>query len=126
MHCPLTGDTFTFGSLALATTGERSFQEADRDFGSELGRPDGQALEKVRLNVRLRDRLRREEAVARIGQLALEQRDLDAFFEQASRELAHVIGADVVAIQEAVPDERVLVITAGLRAAGGALRRSCL
>jgi signal transduction histidine kinase len=113
MHCPLIGDDATFGSVTLATVGNRTFGEADRQFGEELGRRVGSALDNVRLNARVRDRLRREQAIARIGQQALEHPELDGLFQAVSDELAEVLGADVVSIHELLPDRPVLRIVGG-------------
>jgi signal transduction histidine kinase len=113
MHCPLIGEGTTFGTVTLATVGERTLTEADRQFGEELGRRVGAALDTVRLNARIRDRLRREQSIARIGQQALERPDLADLFSLASRELAEVLQADIVAIHELQPDRPMLRIVGG-------------
>jgi K+-sensing histidine kinase KdpD len=83
-------------------------------FGEELGRRVGAALETVSLNQRIRERLRREESVARLGQRALEESDPAALFEVVERELAETLGADIVSIHEVLQDRPVLRIVAGL------------
>jgi signal transduction histidine kinase len=114
MHCPVLGDETVFGSVTLATVGDRVFTEEEARFGEELGRRVGTALEKVRLNAQIRARLRREEAIARIGQQALERPELEPLFDTVSRELADVLGADVVSIHELVDDRSVLRIVGGI------------
>jgi PAS domain S-box-containing protein len=113
MHCPLVSDRTVFGAFTLATTGGRSFTTEDEPFGEELGRRVGTVLAKVRLNARLEARLRGQEAVARLGQLALLHHELDPLFEAAAREVADVLDADITAIMQHLRSRNALRIVAG-------------
>ena len=113
MHCPLVADGVVFGSLILATTGDRVFNHDDETFGEELGRRVGTVLSNARLARRLEDKLRGQEAVARVGQLALLHHELAPLFEAAARELTEALDADMVAIMEHLSKQGSLRIVAG-------------
>jgi K+-sensing histidine kinase KdpD len=85
MYCPLPGDNVTFGTIVLATSGDRRYDEADAAFGEELGRRVGAALDKAQLNAQLRGHLadleRLLEAEHRAGELG------QAFIGVVSHEL---------------------------------------
>jgi PAS domain S-box-containing protein len=113
MHCPLVSGEDVYGALTLATAGDRSFTANDASFGEELGRRVGTVLEKVRLNAQLSGKLGGQEAVARLGQLALVNHELGPVFEAAVKELSKVLDADIVAIMEHQPARHTLRIVAG-------------
>ncbi|HET9853030.1 MAG TPA: GAF domain-containing protein [Candidatus Limnocylindrales bacterium] len=113
MHCPLVADERVFGALTLATVGNRTFAAGDEVFGEELGRRVGTVLANLRLNARLASRLHGQEAVARLGQLAVVLHDLDPLFEAAARELGDVLGGDITAIMQHIPRRGALRIVAG-------------
>jgi K+-sensing histidine kinase KdpD len=113
MHCPLVSGTVVYGALTLATIGDRAFAAPDAAFGEELGRRVGTVLEKVRLNGQLAGRLGGQEAVARLGQLALVNHELGPVFQAAVKELSKVLDADIVAIMEHIPARHGLRIVAG-------------
>ena len=113
MHCPLVADERVFGVLTLATVGDREFKASDGAFGEELGRRVGTVLANLRLNSRLASRLHGQEAVARLGQLAVVLHELDPLFEAAARELADVMDGDITAIMQHDPSRGALRIVAG-------------
>jgi PAS domain S-box-containing protein len=113
MHCPLVHEGTVFGALTLATVGDRAFGEADTTFGEELGRRVGTVLANLRLNARLASRLHGQEAVARLGQLAVVLHDLEPLFEAAARELGDVLQGDITAIMQHIPSRGALRIVAG-------------
>ena len=113
MHCPLIADERVFGALTLATVGDREFAPEDATFGDELGRRVGTVLANLRLNHRLASRLHGQEAVARLGQLAVVLHELEPLFEAAARELAAVMDGDITAIMQHVPERGALRIVAG-------------
>jgi PAS domain S-box-containing protein len=113
MHCPLVHEGMVFGALTLATVGERRFGDADATFGEELGRRVGTVLANLRLNARLATRLRGQEAVARLGQLAVVLHDLEPLFAAAARELGDVLQGDITAIMQHIPARGALRIVAG-------------
>ena len=81
MHCPLVSGDTVFGALTLATNGTRTFTEADAVFGEELGRRVGTVLANLQLHERLANRLRGQEAVARLGQAAVVLQAPEPLFE---------------------------------------------
>jgi PAS domain S-box-containing protein len=113
MHCPLVHEGTVFGALTLATVGDRIYGEADTTFGEELGRRVGTVLANLRLNARLASRLHGQEAVARLGQLAVVLHDLEPLFEAAARELGDVLDGDITAIMQHIPSRGALRIVAG-------------
>jgi len=113
MHCPLVADERVFGALTLATIGDRAFGPGDAVFGEELGRRVGTVLANLHLNTRLASRLQGQEAVARLGQLAVVHHDLDPLFEAAARELGAVMNGDITAIMQHIPSRGALRIVAG-------------
>jgi PAS domain S-box-containing protein len=113
MHCPLVHEGTVFGALTLATVGDRAFGDADATFGEELGRRVGTVLANLRLNARLASRLRGQEAVARLGQLAVVLHDLEPLFAAAARELGDVMEGDITAIMQHIPSRNALRIVAG-------------
>lgn len=113
MHCPLIAGPRVFGAITLATVGDRSFGPTDATFGEELGRRVGTILSNHRLNARLASRLQGQEAVARLGQLAVLHHELDPLFEAAARELGEVMEGDITAIMQHIPSRGALRIVAG-------------
>ncbi len=113
MHCPLVADERVFGALTLATVADREFGPDDARFGEELGRRVGTVLSNLRLNRRLASRLHGQEAVARLGQLAVVLHELEPLFEAAARELNEVMEGDITAIMQHVPARGALRIVAG-------------
>jgi PAS domain S-box-containing protein len=113
MHCPLVHEGTVFGALSLATVGDRVFGDADETFGEELGRRVGTVLANLRLNARLGSRLHGQEAVARLGQLAVVLHDLEPLFQAAARELGDVLEGDITAIMQHIPNRGALRIVAG-------------
>ena len=113
MHCPLVSGDTVFGALTLATNGTRTFTEADAVFGEELGRRVGTVLANLQLHERLANRLRGQEAVARLGQAAVVHHELEPLFEAAARELGEVLDGDITAIMQHLPARHALRIVAG-------------
>lgn len=126
MHCPLVAEGEVFGALTLATTGDRAFTTDDAAFGEELGRRVGTVLANIRLNHRLGQKLRGQEAVARLGQLALVHHELGPVFDAAIRELADVLDAEIIAIMEHLPARHALRIVAGRGWRNGVVGRTVI
>src|SRR6185503_10676842 len=91
---PLMYEDRAIGGMYFRYTEPNAIAEEDRSFLSALGRQCASALERARLNARLAARLRGQEAVARLGQLALLHSELGPLFAAAAKELADVLDAD--------------------------------
>ncbi len=70
---------------------------------------------------RIRARERQQAAVAQLGQLALETTDLDALFTTACQQLAEVLSVDLSKLLELLPEERKLLLRAGVGWTEGAV-----
>ncbi|HEX7007981.1 MAG TPA: PAS domain S-box protein, partial [Alphaproteobacteria bacterium] len=81
--------------------GERSIQVILRDIGP-----------RKRIEAELRARTRQQEAVAKLGQLALEDIDLDTLFAETTRSIAETLGSEIVSVLELAEDGDRLVIRA--------------
>jgi PAS domain S-box-containing protein len=73
--------------------GERSIQVILRDIGP-----------RKRIEAELRSRTRQQEAVAKLGQLALEEIDLDSLFAEAAKRIAETLDTEIVTILELSAD----------------------
>jgi PAS domain S-box-containing protein len=131
---PLIYENRAIGGMYFRYLSPAAIVEEDRSFLAALGRQCASALERARLydaearaaararraereraalNKRLANRLRGQEAVARLGQLALLHSDLEPLLAAAAKELADVLDADITAIMEHLPSRQSLKIVAG-------------
>jgi signal transduction histidine kinase len=110
---PLMYEDRAIGGMYFRYVSPTSIAESDRSYLTALGRLCASAVERARLGSSLGDRLRGQEAVARLGQLALLHAELGPLFAAAATELADVLDADITAIMEHVPDRHALRIIAG-------------
>lgn len=124
---PLMFEDRAIGGIYFRYTSRSAVVEADATYLSALGRQSASAIERARLfeataraaaervglNARLANRLHGQEAVARLGQLALLHEELEPLLAAAAKELADVLDADIVAIMEHVPARHSLRIVAG-------------
>jgi PAS domain S-box-containing protein len=85
----------------LRDRGGRSIQVVLRDI-----------TDRNRVEAELVARTRQQEAVAALGQYALEAADLDALFAEASRRIGETLGTEIVVIFELMPDGSGLVLRA--------------
>ena len=83
--------------------GGRAIQVILRDIG-----------DRKRIVAELRARTRQQEAVAQLGQLALEEIDLDTLFAEATARVAATLGTEIVVILELSPDASDLLLRAGV------------
>ncbi|MCC6889476.1 MAG: GAF domain-containing protein [Hyphomicrobiales bacterium] len=70
--------------------------------------------ERVRLQQELRQRARQQEAVARLGERALVESDLQAFFDFAVNTIGQMLGVELVKILELAPADGELFLRAGV------------
>lgn len=124
---PLMYEDRAIGGMYFRYASATSIAEEDRSYLAALGRQCASALERARLydaearaaaervqlDERLANRLHGQEAVARLGQLALLHSELEPLLAAAAKELADVLNADITAIMEHVPSRHSLRIVAG-------------
>ena len=70
--------------------------------------------ERVRLHRELRVRASQQEAVARLGERALTEIDLQKFFDDAVATIAEILDVELVKILELVPGDAELLLRAGV------------
>jgi PAS domain S-box-containing protein len=70
--------------------------------------------ERVRLHRELQSRASQQEAVARLGERALIETDLQAFFDDTAKIVAQILGVEFVKILELVPGDAELLLRAGV------------
>ena len=70
--------------------------------------------ERVRLHRELRIRARQQEAVARLGERALTEIDLQKLFDDAVATIAEILDVEMVKILELVPGDAELLLRAGV------------
>jgi two-component sensor histidine kinase len=70
--------------------------------------------ERVRLHRELQLRAGQQEPVARLGERALIETDLQAFFDDTARIIAQILGVEFVQILELVPGDAELLLRAGV------------
>jgi two-component sensor histidine kinase len=70
--------------------------------------------ERVNLHRELRLRASQQEAVARLGERALIQADLQEFFDDSARIIAEILGIEFVKILELLPGDAELLLRAGV------------
>jgi len=106
--------------LPTRTDGQECWLEAL----ATVVRKDGEAVgmigtcrdvtERVRLHRELRIRARQQEAVARLGEHALAESDLQKFFEETVTTIADILDVKYVKILELVPGDAELLLRAGV------------
>jgi len=75
--------------------------------------------ERKRILAELRARARQQEAVAQLGQLALEEVALESLFDDATRRVAEALGTDIVVVHELEPDGAHLLLRAAVGVSEG-------
>jgi two-component sensor histidine kinase len=70
--------------------------------------------ERVKLHHELRIRASQQEVVARLGEQALTETDLQKFFDDAVAEIARILGVEIAKILELVPGDAELILRAGV------------
>jgi PAS domain S-box-containing protein len=70
--------------------------------------------ERKRMLAELHARARQQEAVAQLGQLALEEAAIETLFDEAARGVARALGAEIVVVHELEPDGTHFVLRAGV------------
>jgi PAS domain S-box-containing protein len=75
--------------------------------------------ERVRLHAELRARASQQETVARLGERALTETNLQKFFDETVASIAQILNADLVKILELLPGDAELLLRAGVGWAPG-------
>ena len=116
LSVPLTVGGRTIGAIALTTTeaSRRSFDADDVAMATELAARAALAIENARLYSALAARETQQAAVARLGQLALAEHELQPLFEATVAELAGVLEVGFAGIVEREPDGGALRLVAGV------------
>ena len=117
---PLTVRDRTFGALTLVSAeSQRRFDERDRALAEDLAHRAATAIDNARLfqereatSRELRGRVRQQEAVARLGQQALVDEDLDRLFRVTLEEVRAVLDAELASLFELDPIASTLRMTA--------------
>lgn len=109
---PLVSRGRVLGSLSLldAPDGGRRIDDHDVALGEELARRIGIALDNAALYRDLNARVNQQAAVARIGQRALEEPELDDLFRDALAELTATLGIEFAELLELTPDGDLLLV----------------
>jgi signal transduction histidine kinase len=105
---PLTVRDRTFGALTLACAeSERRFDDRDRALAEDLAHRAATAIDNARLfrereatSRELRGRVRQQEAVARLGQQALVDENLERLFRATLTEVRSVLDAELASLFE--------------------------
>jgi GAF domain-containing protein len=113
---PLIAGGKTIGAIALTTTAasNRTFDADDLALAGDLAARAALAIENARLYSALVARESQQSAVARIGQLALSEQELQPLLDATARELASVLQVEFAKILEFEPDHRRLRLIAGV------------
>ncbi len=117
---PLTVRDRTFGALTLATAeSERRFDDRDRALAEGLAHRAATAIDNARLfrereatSRELHGRVRQQEAVARLGQQALVDEDLERLFRATVAEVSVVVDAELASLLELDIDSSTLRMAA--------------
>jgi signal transduction histidine kinase len=116
LSVPLTVGGRTIGAISLTTTvdSHRSFEPDDVALAGDLGSRAALAIENARLYSALVARETQQAAVARLGQLALAEQELQPLFDATVAEMASVLGIEFAKILQLEPDGRALRLVAGV------------
>ncbi|MEO8571248.1 MAG: GAF domain-containing protein [Chloroflexota bacterium] len=116
MSVPLTVGGRSIGAISLTTTAAsgRTFDADDMALAGDLATRAALAIENARLYSALVARELQQAAVARLGQLALAEQDLQPLFDATARELASVLEIEFAKILELEPDRRQMRLVAGI------------
>ena len=116
MTVPLVVGGKTIGALSLTSTTEtaRSFDSDDVALAEELASRAALAIDNARLYEALLAREAQQAAVARLGQLALDEQDIPPLLEAIVVELAKVLEVEFAKILELQPGGGTLKLVAGV------------
>jgi GAF domain-containing protein len=116
LSVPLTVGGRTIGAISLTTTGAsgRSFEPEDQALAAELASRAALAIENARLYSALAARETQQAAVARLGQLALTEQELQPLFEATVAEVTNVLGVEYAKVLDLDPDGGRLRLVAGI------------
>jgi signal transduction histidine kinase/transcriptional regulator with GAF, ATPase, and Fis domain len=116
MTVPLIAGGKTIGALALTSTTEsgRSFELEDLALAEELASRAALAIDNARLYEALLARESQQAAVARLGQLALDEQEIPPLLDAIVVELAKVLEVEFAKILELQPGGRTLKLVAGV------------
>jgi len=116
MTVPLTVGGKTIGALALTSTSEsaHSFDADDLTLAEELASRAALAIENARLYEALLAREAQQAAVARLGQLALDEQEIPPLLDAMVVELVKVLEVEFAKILELQPGGRTLKLVAGV------------
>ncbi len=99
-------------NLMMSNSGRR-FSPADVKLAADLGARAAAALDNSQLYGDLAARARQQAAAARLGQLALQEQDLEPVFDAIARELADVLEVEFTEVLALEPDADRLRLVAG-------------
>lgn len=113
---PLTVGGRTIGAISLTTTQatNRGFDADDMALAGDLASRAALAIENARLYSALVAREAQQAAVARLGQLALTEQELQPLLDATVAEVTTVLGVEFAKILELQPDGRHLRLIAGI------------